>query len=133
MSEVPATPWQKVTTGKRAQRQEERNGRLPGGSKQLNSGRQWFSKRDNRLGGFLVETRTTERGSYAIQRTEFEQITREAFGSPPGQLPAMQIDLCDSTSTLSLFVTRLEDHLWREAYIGDLEQELKDLRASKVS
>lgn len=126
MPEVPPTPWEQATANKRSQRQEKKLGKLPDATKQINSGRTWFSKRDVRLGGFLVEARTTMARTYSIDRREFEQLTRQAFGSPPGQLPALQVDF-EGESTLSLFVMRLEDHLEREARIANLEARINDL------
>lgn len=125
-SVVPPTPWEQAKANRRSRRQEERLARLPDAKKQINSGRTWFSKRDVRLGGFLVEARTTLKKSYSIVREEFEKLTREALGSPPGQLPGMQIDF-EGESTLSLFVMRLEDHLAREARIANLEGRIKEL------
>lgn len=127
VAEVPPTPWDQAQQTK-SQRQESRLGKLPGGRKQVNSGRHWFSKRDVRLGGFLVEARTTGAASYTIGRPEFDAVTRQAIGSPPGMLPAFQIDF-ENPTTLSLFVMRLEDHMAREERIANLEAEVKELRA----
>lgn len=127
MSEIPPTPWQQARENRKSQRQEERLAKLPNATKQINSGRTWFSKRDVRLGGFLVEARTTGARSYSISKNEFEKLTREAFGTPPGQLPGMQIDF-EGETILSLFVMRLDDHLAREARIANLEATVKELR-----
>ena len=121
------TPWKQARENQRSRRQEERLGKLPDGRPQVNSGRTWWSKRDVRLNGFLVEARTTDSASYTISRVEFEKLTRDAFGTPPGQLPAMQIDF-EGASPLHLFVMRLEDHLDREKRIAILEDKIKELK-----
>lgn len=129
MSEIPPTPWEQARTGQKSRRQESRLAKLPGGRQQVNSGRTWFSKRDVRLGGFLVEARTTSKRSYSISADEFETLTKDALGTPPGQLPAMQIDF-EGDVPLHLFVMRLNDHLDREAYIASLEAKLKEKRGT---
>jgi hypothetical protein len=107
---VTDTPWNRRSARQKADRQERSIAQLPGGKKQVNSGRKWFSKRDNRLGGFLVEARTTESGRYCIERKEWEDIVRDAHKSPPGLLPAMMIDL----GPHRLIVMELSTHLDRE-------------------
>lgn len=128
MADVPDTPWRAATAQRRSQRQEEKLGKLPGGRKQLNSGRHWHSKRDVRLGGFLVEARTTEKKTYPIDVTEFRDIERQAIGTPPGQLPAMQIDFDYNGSTTQLFVKRLEDELYQQQRIATLEAQLEEAK-----
>jgi hypothetical protein len=123
--DVPETPWKQAKANLKSRRQESRLAKLPGGRAQVNSGRTWFSKRDVRLGGFLVEARTTAKGSYTISRDEFLHVQRDALGTPPGQLPAMQVDF-EGEVPLHLFVMRLSDHLDREAYIATLEAKLKE-------
>ncbi len=66
---------------------------MEGGSRQVNSGRLWRWKRDARLHNFLIEARTTQHDSYSISFKEFQDIRRQAFQTPPGLLPAMQIDI----------------------------------------
>jgi hypothetical protein len=105
-----STPWNRRSARQKADRQERGIAQLPGGKKQVNSGRKWFSKRDNRLGGFLVEARTTESGRYCIERREWENIVRDAHKTPPGLLPAMMIDL----GPHRLIVMELSTHLDRE-------------------
>jgi len=68
---------------------------MEGGKRQVNSGRFWRWKRDGTLREFLVEARTTEKGSYSITKSEWNDIRKEAFRTPPGLLPAMQIDIQD--------------------------------------
>lgn len=130
MADEPlTTPWDAAKSVRgRSRRQEERLAKLPGGKKQINSGRSWISKRDVRLGGFLVEARTTEKASYAINRDEFIEIERNAIGTPPGQLPAVQIDFTTPSRTLSLMVVRLDDHVYRSQRILALEGRVKELQ-----
>ena len=134
MADVPETPWRKATDNQRSQRQEARLAGRPGGKKQLNSGRQWFAKRDVTLNGFLVEARTTRAASYTISSVEFKKLVRDAIGTPPGQLPAMQIDF-DQGDPLHLFVMRLQDHEAMVVEMGlmrgtieELRKEIKELR-----
>jgi hypothetical protein len=103
------TPWSQAKK-KRYVKQEERLDKLQGGKTGFNSGRHWRWKRDGTVGGFLVECRDTEKRSFSIGYDEFQAITRQAYATPPGMLPAMQIDILD----LSLFVMRLTDHDDRE-------------------
>lgn len=88
------TPWVRAKKTK-SQKQEERLGKMEGGQKQNNSGRFWRWKRDARLHNFLIEARTTDAGSYKIDKKEFQAIRREAMQTPPGLLPGMQIDMGD--------------------------------------
>lgn len=94
---------------------------MEGGSQQINSGRFWRSKRDNILHDYLIEARTTEKGSYRIEKQEFLDIERQALQTPPGMYPGMQIDL----GTLKLIVVRLEDFQTRELRIRELEAMLE--------
>lgn len=86
------TPWTRARKTK-SELQEQRIGQMEGGKKQNNSGRIWRWKRDNVLHSFLIEARTTTDGSYRIDKKEFLQIRRQAFQTPPGLLPGMQIDI----------------------------------------
>lgn len=117
------TPWQRAKKTK-SQKQEERLGKMPGGKKQINSGRFWRSKRDARLHNFLIEARTTEAGSYRVERAEFLSIRKEALQTPPGLLPGMQIDLGD----LHLIVTELSAFQDREMRIYELEGIIEGLQ-----
>lgn len=98
------TPWTRARK-LRHEIQEEKIGNMPGGSKQVNSGRIWRWKRDGILHDFLIEARTTEKKSYSISKAEFLSIRREGLQTPPGLLPGMQIDLGD----LSLIAIQLSD------------------------
>jgi hypothetical protein len=102
-------PWQRQLKPKH-RRQEEKLGRIPGGQRQPASGRIWRFARDAVLMGFLIEARTTEKGSYTISLDEWLAIERQAHMTPPGCLPAMQIDIQGH----SLIVTRLVDFEDRE-------------------
>ena len=90
----------------------------------MNSGRHWPFKRDNRLNGFLVEARTTEAGSYRVEKKEFEKLVNDAIQTPPGLLPAMAVDL----GGLELFIMRQDDHDYREKLLGDLIDQVKTMR-----
>jgi hypothetical protein len=110
------TPWTRARK-LRYQTQEDRIGNLPGGSKQANSGRIWRWKRDGILHEFLIEARTTDKGSYRIEGKEFLSIRREGHKTPPGLHPGMQIDI----QGLSLMVIQLDD-------FNQLYEELLKLR-----
>jgi len=116
-------PWEKAKKTK-SQRQEERNAKLPDGKLQINSGRStWTSKRDNTLGRiyrFLVESRTTEKGSFTIQKREFLDLRKQAFQTPPGLLPMMQPDIQE----LSLVVIELKDFQEFQARMVELEERI---------
>jgi hypothetical protein len=118
------TPWEQAKAQQRSQRQEQSLAKRPGGRKQVNSGRHWFSKRDVRLNGFLVEARTTEADSYRISKSEFEKIIMDAIATPPGMLGAMQIDF----PGLRLMVTKFQDHEYMMSLIADLQDEVQRLR-----
>lgn len=111
------TPWQRAKKT-RSQRQEERLGNMPGGQKQNNSGRFWRWKRDTILHNFLIEARDTEADSYSVKRKEFHQIKKEALQTPPGLLPAIQVDF----TNLHLIVIEL-------AAFQDMNMEILELRA----
>lgn len=121
-----STPWSRARK-RRSQKQEERNGELPHGSKQPNSGRIWRFKRDNKLWNFLVESRTNEKpgaDTYRISRKEFLSIEQEAFATPPGLLPGMQVDIQE----LSLMVIRLTAFQQMIEHIVMLEGEIDLLK-----
>lgn len=120
------TPWTRARKSKHEQ-QEARLGASAGGSRQINSGRTWRSKRDAKLYNFLVEARTTESGSYRIERAEWLDIRKQGFQTPPGLLPAMQIDF----NGVSLFVMELGafeemqvEIMQLQAKVAKLEREL---------
>jgi hypothetical protein len=110
------TPWKRRSARQKSDKQEARIAKLPGGRRQINSGRTTFaSKRDNKLGGFLIEARTTGSGRYCVTRREWEDLILDAQRTPPGMLPAMQIDL----GPHQLIVMQLKDHLDREQRLTD--------------
>jgi len=87
-------PWEK-TLKPRHRRQEEKIEEL-GGERHPASGRIWRWKRDGHLFDFLIEARDTQADSYRISYQELQDITKEAYGSPPGFLPAMYLTIKDS-------------------------------------
>jgi len=115
------SPWDRAKKTK-SQRQEERLGNRDDGKLQINSGRTaWTSKRDGVLGRvyrFLVEARTTDKGSYRIEKKEFLDLKKQAFGTPPGLLPMMQVDIQD----LGLGIITLNDMDAIQARMVDLEE-----------
>ena len=118
------TPWERVRRTA-SDKQERRIGALPGGSRQINSGRtSWQSKRDNKLYEFLVEARTTTAASYSISGSEFVDLKRQAVATPPGFMPAMQIDIRD----LSLIAVEL--HIFNEMQrtMVELEAQVQNLQ-----
>ena len=123
------TPWTRARK-RRSQKQEERIGSISGGSKQPNSGRIWRFKRDAKLFNFLVECRTNERqgaDSYRVSRTEFLKIEQEAFQTPPGLLPAVQIDIQE----LQLILIRLTAFQQLQQRILELEAEIELLKRGR--
>lgn len=96
---------------------------MEGGRKTVNSGRLWRWKRDNILHNFLIEARTTEAGSYRIDKKEFQNIRKEAFQTPPGLLPGMQIDLGD----LHLIVIELQIFQQMNLRLIELETRIEQL------
>jgi hypothetical protein len=101
-------PWRNKQKP-RHQRQEERIAKS-GGITHPASGRIWRFKRDGRLFDFLIEARTTEKGSYSISRDEWLTIKKEALMTPPGLMPGMQIDIQD----VSLIA--IEQHIFEEIF-----------------
>lgn len=111
--------------------QERRLAALPGGSRQINSGRtSWQSKRDNKLFEFLVEARTTNAGSYSISYDEFLDLKRQAHATPPGFMPAMQIDIRDLQGIfieLRAFTEMQRMLIEMEAQVQNLQERLNEL------
>ena len=127
MTDELQTPWKKAREKQAYQRQEERLAASPGARAQVNSGRYWFSKRDVRKNGFLIEARTTQAKSYSISAEEWDKLTNESFTQPPGLLPAMQIDLQGSR----LWVMRQEDFDYFQIMYTSALDEIKKLRAEQ--
>lgn len=83
--------WRRARKQQRSAQQERHFAAAGGSSKQLNSGRHWFSKRDTRRFEFLVENRLViDAVSYTIKGKELPKLTRDAFFHR--QLPAMNIE-----------------------------------------
>jgi hypothetical protein len=116
------TPWTRARKLK-SQNQEERLDRTEGGKKGVNSGRFWRWKRDGMIREFLVEARTTDAGSYRIEKAEFEQIMREGLHEAGGALAAMQIDIQD----LHLIVIRLSEFESMYTRLIELETRLEQV------
>jgi hypothetical protein len=117
------TPWDRAAKTK-SEKQEEKISRMPGGSKQINSGRStWTSKRDNILGlvfKFLVEARTTDKKSYRVDKQEFLDLRKQAFQTPPGLLPMMVVDI----DGLVIAVVELKDMNEIQTRMLDLEEKI---------
>ena len=118
------TPWDRAAGKTKSERQEEKISKLPGGGKQVNSGRStWTSKRDNTLGRvfrFLVEARTTDKQSFTFKKREFLDLRKQAYQTPPGLLPMMQIDVGE----LELALIQLKDLQEIQTRMLDLEERL---------
>jgi hypothetical protein len=112
------TPWERARESRHA-KQEKRLGRSPGGRQQPASGRLWRFKRDGKLYNFLIEARTTEKRSYSVSYDEFQAITREAYKTPPGMVPGMQIEIMD----LTLMVIRDSDFQAMQQRLMEIDDE----------
>jgi hypothetical protein len=117
------SPWERSLKS-RSKQQEERTAKMPGARPQVNSGRIWSSLRDNKLtsfiGMFLIDNKThddLEKQSYRIDYNEWKSLRRDANRTPPGCLPALQIDLQD----ISLFVIELSTWEEIQRYVMNLE------------
>jgi hypothetical protein len=117
------SPWERSLKS-RSKLQEERMSRMKGARPQVNSGRIWSSLRDNKLtsfiGMFLIDNKThddPEKRSYRLDYDEWKSLRKDANRTPPGCLPALQVDLQD----ISLFVIELST--WDEIcrYVMSLE------------
>lgn len=115
-------PWTQARK-RRSLIQEQGLDKMPDGIKTPGSGRIPGFKRDGRLYDFLVEARTNEKptvGSYRIERKEFLQLEQEAFQTPPGYLPMIQVTIQD----LELAVVKLSVIHDMKRRIMELEGEL---------
>jgi hypothetical protein len=92
------TPWERAKEV-RYVKQEKRTAKMPGGRPQVNSGRIWSSLRDAKISSFigrlLVDCKSTEAGSYTISEADWLALKKDANQTPPGCLPALQIDIRD--------------------------------------
>lgn len=107
LQQLTETPWERARKSK-SELQEQRLGKLEGGERQVNSGRIWRWKRDGKLREFLIEARTTDQGSYSISKKEWLAMRIDAYKTPPGLLPGMQIDIQD-LSLLAIELTAFQD------------------------
>lgn len=93
-----STPWERAKK-QRYEKQEQRTARMPGGRAQVNSGRIWSSLRDAKIDSFigrlLVDNKSTEAGSYTVKKSDWLDLRKDANRTPPGCLPALQIDIQD--------------------------------------
>ena len=92
------------------------------------SGRLWSSLRDNKLtsfiGMFLIDNKThDDQAEHSLKYHEWKELRRDANRTPPGCLPALQIDLQD----IRLLV--MEVDTWDEItrYVMDLETRLQNV------
>lgn len=119
------TPWERVRE-KRHEIQERRTGEKPGYRQQVNSGRRWYSLRDamhrSPIGRILIDNKDTENASYTIKLAEFEKLKRDANRTPPGCLPAMQIDI----RNLRLFLCEEATYDEILKYIQVLEKQVRE-------
>jgi hypothetical protein len=123
------TPWHRAKAQQRSKQQEQALAKRPGGRKQVNSGRHWFSKRDVRLNGFLIEARTTNAESYRIDKEEFEKVIKDALATPPGMLGAMLIEF----PGLKLMVTKFQDHEYMLSVIASQQDEIARLMEGGIT
>lgn len=109
---------------------------MKGARPQVNSGRIWSSLRDNKLrsfiGLFLIDNKThenPEKRSYRIEYQEWLQLRRDAQRTPPGCLPALQIDLQE----IHLLTIELETWEDVERYVIELETRIRELEERENS
>lgn len=122
--------WRKAKNKASYQKQEESLARA-GGSKQINSGRLWHSKRDVKLDGYLIEARSVGKNnsgepikSYSIKADELKKLEKDAFFH--NALPAMQIDFEKTNGRY--IVTRLQDWESEHQERTALEQQVIELQ-----
>jgi dipeptidyl aminopeptidase/acylaminoacyl peptidase len=82
-------PWQKQLKSKHRRQEDRLQQTHPA------SGRLWRWKRDGRFFDFLIEARTTDKGSYTIKHEEWLALRRNSHQTPPGCMPAMDIEIKD--------------------------------------
>jgi hypothetical protein len=70
----------------------------------------------------LVETRGTDTGSYRLSVAEWEALVRDAMSTPPGQLPAIQLDIGNH----QLFIKRLQDEVFFQGEIDRLMLDVEE-------
>jgi hypothetical protein len=131
------TPWDE-SKKRKSQRQEERTAKMPGARPQVNSGRTWSSLRDVKLSTFfgvvLIDNKTTENPenrSYRLTRDEWLELRRDAGRTPPGCMPALQIDIQDVhllVFELGMWDAMVEHVTKLEIQIEELQRENRELR-----
>lgn len=129
MSDNPLkTPWERSQES-RSHKQERTFAKRRGVRPQVNSGRVWHSLRDTTMkfliDRLLIDHKTTEVGSYTITEGDWDELHADANRTPPGCLPALQIDIRD----LSLMVVSLGTWDMAMERIVQLEMELEDARS----
>jgi len=70
--------------------------------KQINSGALWFSKGDLSTEEYLIECKTTGKGSYSISKKLLEKLWNEALES--SKLPLLVIGIQDNNTLWKLKV-----------------------------
>jgi hypothetical protein len=119
------TPWKRAK--RLSQMQEKRFGKAPGSRQQLNSGRTWFSKRDNRRYDFLVENRTTEKREtrkYCLNVDELKKLCQDAIFHH--SIPAMNIEFPFDYQNWMLIQTTVFDSMVE--HIGELQAEITSIK-----
>lgn len=122
--------WKRARTQQKSAQQERSFASEEGSSKQLNSGRHWFSKRDSRRFDFLVENRIVLTASqYIIKGKELPKLTRDAFFHR--QLPAMNIEFDTSDLKEDWILIRTIDFDDMHRRIFELEALVQTLETEK--
>lgn len=113
------TPWKRHGLAYYAQ--EKRTASKPGARAQVNSGRTWSGLRDVKqrspVAHVLIDNKMTDTQSYRIKRLDWLELKRDANRTPPGCLPAFQIDI----DGLSLMVIEDSHYDAILEYIAELE------------
>lgn len=122
--------WKRARTQQKSAQQERSFASGEGSSKQLNSGRHWFSKRDSRRFDFLVENRIVlTANQYIIKGKELPKLTRDAFFHR--QLPAMNIEFDTSDLKEDWILIRTIDFDDMHRRIFELEALAEKLETEK--
>lgn len=114
MSDVPETPWQRVTQKRRSMRSEAQGAKLDGGRTTANSGAGKY-KGDYRANGAMIDDKFTDARSYRItldgQQGFLAHIQHAIMGHAS---PEWRITL----PGLKLRIMREEDYLYLRAKAG---------------
>lgn len=103
MAEIPATPWRRIQSGRRAHKSEDAGAKKLGGRRQPGSGSRWFAKGDIRANGILWDDKFTDALSYRIERDAFLKHMQDAARTPPGLRPGLRIHI-PGLPTLSVII-----------------------------